>query len=246
MIPTEKNKERNALLIAFFYPFVFVIIIWLIKAIELIFHFPLTSAGILPRSFIHLPAILSMPLLHSDFAHLLSNTGPILVLGGFIFYFYKEIAWKVILWIYILSGLWLWIGGREAIHIGASGLVYGFAAFLFFSGIFKRSTTLMTVSLVITFLYGSMVWGFFPEFFPEQNISWEGHLFGFIAGILMAVNYRNQGPKPKIYNWDEDDEEEDEEEEDEDEEDKEYWNTDSTADKNMLDENARPTYFRRR
>lgn len=232
----DKQQERNALISAFFYPAIFIIIIWLVKAIELIFNFPLTDAGILPRSFVHLPSILSMPFLHSDFAHLFSNSGPILVLGGFIFYFYREIAWKVILWIYGLSGLWLWIGGREAIHIGASGLVYGFAAFLFFSGIFKRSTTLMTVSLVIIFLYGSMVWGFFPEFFPGENISWEGHLFGFIAGLLMAVYYRNQGPKPKVYSWDE---------EDEIEADDAYWKSDSSADKSILDENARPTYFKR-
>ncbi len=237
MIQKEKNMERNALIKAFFYPAVFVINIWLIKLIEIIFNWPLTAAGIVPRSLMHLPAIISMPFLHSDFAHLLSNSGPILILGSFIFYFYRDIAWKVILWIYVLSGLWLWIGGREAIHIGASGLVYGFAAFLFFSGIFKRSTTLMTVSLVIIFLYGSMVWGFFPEFFPEKNISWEGHLFGFIAGLLMAVYFRNQGPKTQVYNWEDDDEVESEDA---------YWKTDVPADKNMLDKNAHATSFRRR
>jgi len=237
MVQTDKHHERNALIIAFFYPLVFVIIIWLVKLIEFIFNFSLSAGGILPRSLYHLPAILSMPFLHSDFNHVLSNSGPILVLGGFIFYFYREIAWKVILWIYGLSGIWLWIGGREAIHIGASGLVYGFAAFLFFSGIFKRSTTLMIVSLVITFLYGSMVWGFFPEFFPEENISWEGHLFGFIAGILMAVYYKDKGPVEKEYIWEDEDEEEAEDA---------YWKTNIPSDKSILDGNARATHFRRR
>ncbi len=237
MVNSEKNQERNTLLKAFFYPLVFIIVIWLIKIIELIFDLSFANAGILPRNLIHLPAILTMPLIHSDFAHLISNSGPILILGGFIFYFYQEIAWKVVMWIYVLSGLWLWIGGREAIHIGASGLVYGFAAFLFFSGIFRKSTTLMTVSLVIIFLYGSLIWGFFPEFFPKENISWEGHLFGFIAGILMAVFYRNQGPKPQVYIWDEEDEKEDNE--------NAYWKTELPADKSILDENAHPTYIRR-
>lgn len=236
MSQNEKNLERNNLLKAFYYPAVFLIIIWLVKVVEVVFHFSLSAGGILPRSFIHLPAILSMPLLHSDFAHLLSNSGPILVLGGFIFYFYREIAWKVILWIYGLSGLWLWIGGREAIHIGASALVYGFVAFLFFSGIFRRNTALMVVSLVITFLYGSLVWGFFPEFFPEENISWEGHLFGFIAGVLMAIYYRNQGPKAEVYHWDEEDEEDP---------DDAYWKTDIPADKSSLDAHARAAHFRR-
>ena len=237
MNSNEKNRERNDLLKAFYYPTVFLIVIWLVKIVETVFHFSLSAGGILPRSFIHLPAILSMPLLHSDFAHLLSNSGPILVLGGFIFYFYREIAWKVILWIYGLSGLWLWIGGREAVHIGASALVYGFVSFLFFSGIFRRNTALMVVSLVITFLYGSLVWGFFPEFFPEENISWEGHLFGFIAGVLMAVYYRNQGPKTPVHQWDEEDEEDP---------DDAYWKTDIPPDKNGLDENARAAHFRRR
>lgn len=237
MSQNEKQQERNSLIKAFFYPLVFVIILWLIKIVEVIFHFTLSAGGIFPRSISHLPSILSMPLLHADFAHVLSNSSPILVLGGFIFYFYKEIAWKVIFWIYFLSGLWLWIGGREAIHIGASGLVYGFAAFLFFSGIFKRSTTLMTVSLVIIFLYGSIVWGFFPEFFPNENISWEGHLFGFIAGLVIAVYYRNQGPKRQIYDWSEDTE---------DDLTDAYWKTDIPPDKSILDKNAHPTHFRKR
>lgn len=236
MVSSEKNQERNSLLKAFFYPLVFIIALWLIKIIELIFDLSFATAGIVPRSFIHLPAILTMPLIHADFAHLISNSAPILILGGFIFYFYKEIAWKVILWIYILSGLWLWIGGREAIHIGASALVYGFAAFLFFSGIFRKSTTLMTVSLVIIFLYGSLIWGFFPEFFPEKNISWEGHLFGFTAGIVMAVFYRNEGPKPQVYKWDEEDEKEESE--------NAYWKTELPADKSILDKNAHPTHIR--
>lgn len=233
----NKNQERNALLRAFFYPFVFVIIIWLIKIVEAIFDISLLNGGLVPRNVYHLQGILFMPLLHSNFAHLLSNSGPILVLGSFIFYFYKEIAWKVIAWIYVLSGLWLWIGGREAIHIGASGIVYGFAAFLFFSGIFKRSKTLMIVSLIIIFLYGSLVWGFFPEFFPEENISWDGHLFGFIAGILMAVYYRNQGPIEKAHVWEDEDEDDDEDA---------FWKTDLPADKSILDKQARSTHFRRK
>ncbi len=237
MIQTDKRKERNDFLIAFFYPMVFVIILWIIKLIEFIFHLSLSVGGMIPRNFSSLPAILSMPLLHANFAHLISNSGPIIILGGFIFYFYREIAWKVILWIYGLSGLWLWLGGRDGVHIGASALVYGFAAFLFFSGVFKRSTTLLTVSLVIIFLYGSMIWGFFPEFFPGENISWEGHLFGFIAGLLMAVYYRHQGPETKHYHWDEDD--------DTDAEDA-YWKSDAPADKSALDTDAKATHFGRR
>jgi membrane associated rhomboid family serine protease len=170
MSPSEKHHERNELLKAFFYPFVFILLLWMIKIMEILFDLSFAKYGVLPRNFWHLPSIFSMPLLHSNLSHLASNSVPLFILGGFIFYFYKEIAWKVIRWIYVLSGLWLWIGGQEAIHIGASALIYGFAAFLFFSGIFKRSQMLMTVSLIVIFLYGSMVWGFFPEFFADQMI----------------------------------------------------------------------------
>ncbi len=241
MSPKTKNQERKAFLNAFFYPAVFVILLWMIKLSEIIFHFSLANAGILPRDLYHLPAILTMPLLHANIAHVLSNSAPLLVLGGFIFYFYPKVAWNIIIWIYILSGLWLWLGGREAYHIGASGLVYGWATFLFVSGIFKRNTPLIAVSLVIAFSYGSLIWGFFPQFFPKENISWEGHLFGSIAGLLMAVYYRSEGPQPRIYHWeDEEDEEENEEAEDA------YWETDLPPDKTSLDENAHAAHFRRR
>lgn len=236
MSAAETQQERTKLLKAFFYPLVFVLILWIIKMMEFVFELSWDSYGILPRNILHLPAIITMPLLHSNFSHLASNTLPLFILSGFIFYFYKEIAWKVVLWIYFLSGLWLWIGGQEAVHIGASALVYGFAAFLFFSGIFRRSQMLMTVSLIVIFLYGSLIWGFFPEFFPNENISWDGHLFGFIAGILMAVYYRNEGPKVQKHQWDDDD----------DESDNDYWKSDQTADKSMLDPNARPTHFKNR
>jgi membrane associated rhomboid family serine protease len=237
MEESVKHQERNKLILAFFYPSVFVFLLWLIKIAEFAFNWPLSDYGLIPRNLNYLFGIFTMPFLHSGISHLFSNSGPLLILGGFIFYFYREVAWKVLLWIYLLSGSWLWLGGRTAMHIGASGLVYGFAAFLFFSGIFKKSTALMTVSLVIIFLYGSMVWGFFPEFFPKENISWEGHLFGFIAGLLMAVYFRNDGPKKTTYQWLEDDELET---------DDEFWKADLPSDKSALDENAHPTHFKHR
>ena len=96
----------------------------------------------------------------------------------------------------------------------------------------------MVVSLVIIFLYGSLVWGFFPEFFPEKNISWEGHLFGFIAGILMAVYYRNQGPVEQVHVWEDEDDDIDDE--------NPYWKIDIPNDKSALDTHARATHFRRK
>ena len=98
----------------------------------------------------------------------------------------------------------MWVAAREAYHIGASGIIYGFVSFLFFSGIFKKYPRLLTVSLLVVFMYGSMVWGVFPTTKP---ISWEGHLFGSIAGLALAIYFRKEGPKRKIYDWELEDEE---------------------------------------
>ena len=83
-------------------------------------------------------------------------------------------------------------------HIGASGIIYALASFLLVSGIVRKNPKLSAVSMVVIFLYGSMIWGLLPT---KESISWEGHLAGFIAGILVAVFYRNEGPKPKKYQW---------------------------------------------
>ena len=123
-----------------------------------------------------------------------------------IFYFYKSIAWHAVIWIYSISGFWLWVGGRNNndipnFHFGASTLIYGFATFLFFSGVFRKHKQLMMVSAFVVFSYGSITWGIFPL---DRTISWEGHLFGSISGILVAYSYRHDGPQPVKYEWTED------------------------------------------
>lgn len=134
-----------------------------------------------------------------------------------LFFFYKKIAKQAFIWIWLVSGLWLWIGGRNnenypVYHIGASTLIYGLATFLFFSGIFRRHLSLMVVSALVVFLYGSIMWGIFPL---KTEISWEGHLFGSLAGLLVAFNYRKEGPQRKIYTWENEDEDTDAPPEDE-------------------------------
>jgi membrane associated rhomboid family serine protease len=108
------------------------------------------------------------------------------------------VAWRVLLIIYIMSGFWLWLGGRENYHIGASNIVYGLASFLFLSGIIRKHIGLIAISLLVVFLYGSMVWGLLPVL---QKISWEGHLFGTLAGILCAYSFRKEGTQRKRYEW---------------------------------------------
>jgi membrane associated rhomboid family serine protease len=170
----------------------------------------LTWLGILPRNEKGLVGIVTSVFVHGDIGHIASNTLPILVLGMLLFYFYRKLALNVFVLIWLVSGLWLWIGGRtspsgEMRHIGASTLIYGLTTFLFFSGVFRRHKPLMVVSMLVVFLYGSITWGMFPLM---PGMSWEGHLFGAIAGLLVAYNYRKEGPQRRRYEWEDEEESE--------------------------------------
>ncbi len=208
------SKEKKILLRSFIFPTIFVVAIWMIKFIEVIFDLPLYRLGVFPLSLKGLPGLLFMPLIHGDFSHLYANTIPVFVLTAALFYFYRAIAFKVFFLIYFFSDIWLWFGAREVYHIGASGLIYGLATFLFISGLIRKNPRLMAISLFVAFLYGSFIWGIFPEFFPEKNISFEGHFWGMIAGLMIAIYYRKSGPQPKLYSWDLEEETDDEEDDD--------------------------------
>jgi len=203
---TETNFYRKKLLLSLFIPAVFVFLMWLVKITELLFGLDLSFLGIYPLKAEGLPGILFSPFIHADFKHLINNSFPILFLGTIVFYFYSEVAFRVLIWTYILTGILVWFGGRDAWHIGASGIVYGLASFLFFSGIIRKYYRLAGISLLIVFIYGSMVWGMFPGVY--QNVSWESHMLGFVSGIFLAVFYRKEGPQAPVYEWM--DEEEDE------------------------------------
>ncbi len=204
------RKEEKLLLQNFIAPLLFVMLLWIIKGVEINFHLQFSKYGLLPRNIDALTGIITFPLLHGDWQHLISNSAGLLVLGFLLFTFHREIAYRVVIQIWLLHGVWLWLGGRTTYHIGASGIIYGLAAFLFFTGVFKKEKSTMTISLLVVFLYGSMVWGLMPFL---QGISWEGHLYGGAAGLLMAWYYRKTGIQKPIYDWEK--EEEDYEEE--------YW-----------------------
>lgn len=176
---------------------------WAIFLADNSFNLDLYRFGISPRTGHGLAGILFAPMLHGDFNHIANNTLPVLILGSMIFYFYRPIAWPAILWIYVISGIWLWVGGRNNdvipnYHFGASTLIYGFSTFLFFSGVFRKHKQLMVVSAMVVFMYGSITWGIFPF---DKSMSWEGHLFGAISGLLVAFNYRKDGPQPQEHSW---------------------------------------------
>jgi membrane associated rhomboid family serine protease len=211
-IEKEGAFYKKKLLLSMIIPGIFIFFMWLVKIIEILFETDLSRFGIFPLTLRGLPGILFSPFIHADFTHLFNNSVPLFLLSLALFYFYSEVAVKVFVWTYLFTGILVWIAGREAWHIGASGLIYGLASFLFFSGIIRRYFRLIALSLIIVFLYGSMVWGLFPGVY--KNVSWESHMLGFISGAVLAVWYRNQGPQKPVYDWmDEDDTEKSDEEE---------------------------------
>ena len=209
-ISSETAFYRKKFFLSIIIPGLFVMLIWLVRIIEVLFDIDLSRFGIYPRTANGIPGILLSPLIHENFKHLFSNSLPLMMLATGVFYFYSEVALKVSGWIYLLTGLFVWVGGREAYHIGASGLVYGFASFLFFSGIIRKYFRLIALSLLVVFLYGSMIWGMVPELY--RDVSWESHMLGFVSGIIMAIVYRREGPQNPLIEWMQDDFKEPEEE----------------------------------
>ena len=184
-------------------PVFFVFFLWIVKIVDVSEQLSLFYFGNFPRDVKGLWGIFLSPLIHSDFNHLISNSIPLLVLGTGIIFFYRDLAYRVFAIVWILSGICVWIGARDSYHIGASGLIYGIAAFLFLSGLIRKDFRLAAISLLVVFLYGSLVWGVFPIF---PNISWEYHLFGGISGFVAAIIYRNKGPEKIVWSWEEEEE----------------------------------------
>lgn len=197
----------------------FVLFLWIVKALELISGNAFYKLGLLPRNLTGIKGIFLAPLIHSYFNHLINNSISIFILLVALVYFYKDLWYKIFFQSWVLSGIMVWIGARQNYHIGCSGLVYALASFIFFSGVFRKNANLMAVSLLVVFLYGGMIWGVLPIF---HKISWEYHLFGGITGMVLSLIYRNEGPKPKKWEWTDSVEEEDDEEP--------YWLEDEVRD----------------
>lgn len=209
------SLEKKKFIFSLIIPLSLLLVMWGIEIIEYVFDISFTNLGTYPLKVKGLTGVLLMPLLHGSWDHIMANSVPFLVLGTALFYFYRSISFRVFIGIWLLSGIWVWFGGRSSWHIGASGIIYGLSTFLFVSGLIRSDTRLAALALIVTFLYGSLVWGVFPDFYPkEKNVSWEGHLGGAVSGIIMAIYYRNTGPKRKQYSWELEDEDNEEDEED--------------------------------
>ena len=187
---------------AFIYPFLLVIGMWLVFWADHLFTNDFYKYGIRPKNIESLRGIFLMPLLHSktDWAHIVNNSFPTLILLGTLIFYYRSIAFRVFTFSWLFTGTCLWIFATDTntYHIGMSGIIYALAGFLFTSGVLRKYLPLQGISLFVAFLYGSMIWGIFPM---ETHVSWEGHLSGLITGVLLAVFYRNNGPQRPKYQY---------------------------------------------
>lgn len=182
----------------FAFPALFVLLLFVVEGLEQYYGIRFVKYGVLPRTFQGLKGVLLSPFIHSDWKHLTNNALPLFVLTATLGFFYKSIAKEVFFWSWLMSGLWLWAIGRASFHIGASGLLYALASFLFFSGFIRKHTKLMAISMFVVFLYGGMVWGIFPM---KKHISWEGHLAGALAGLTLAYWFKDNGPPKQVYQY---------------------------------------------
>lgn len=201
-----KNEIRKMALAAVV-PMFLLFILYTLKVLEAGMDWDFTRLGVYPMEKRGVFGIFAHPLVHSGFKHLLANTMPLFFLTWCLFYFYRHIAPYIFFSIWIGCGMLTFLIGKPGWHIGASGIIYGLAFFLFFSGILRRHVPLIAIALLVTFLYGGLVWNMFPQF-VQTNISWEGHISGAIAGTLSAIGFIRHGPQRPDPFADEEEEEE--------------------------------------
>lgn len=181
------ENQKNTLYSSIWLPLIFIILIWAVEVFQYTTNVNFSWLGIFPRTAAGLKGIIAAPLIHGDFSHLISNSLPLFVLSSIIMYFYRKVAIPSFAMIYLLTGISVWLFARPVYHIGASGVVYGLVAFIFWNGVFQRNIMSIALALLVTFVYGGMLWGVVPG---KEGVSWESHLFGAISGIATAYLFK--------------------------------------------------------
>ena len=200
-IPNPLQDDRIRLRRSFRLAMAFAALLWIIKTAGVIFHLDLVQYGVYPLQSGALTGIITGPLVHGSWSHLFTNTLPVVILCTALFYGYPRSAKPALTVIWLGSGLGVWLFAREAYHIGASGLTFGIMFFLLVIGILRWDKRAIALSMIIFFLYGSMIWGIFPS---EPGVSYESHFFGAVIGTLLAFALKKHDPLPeeKKYSWD--------------------------------------------
>lgn len=198
---TLQNDTRR-LRRSFFLSVSFAGLLWAVKLVELFFNLNFVQYGVYPQQTGGLTGIILAPLIHGSLSHLFANTAPIVILGTALLYGYPRSAKIVLPVVYLGSGLGVWLFARSAYHIGASGLTFGMMFFVFMVGALRWDKRAIVLSMIVFFLYGSMIWGVFPS---DPDISFESHFFGASIGIILAFILKNLDPLPpqKKYSWEE-------------------------------------------
>ena len=193
------KKNLSHIINIMFIPILFVFAIWFVRGYEIISESSFSWLAISPSNTDKILNIFTFPFIHADFSHLLNNTYPIIILGVIISSVYKEISNSVFFLSYILSGIIFWFSGDSTPVIGASGIVYALGSFILVSGFIKKQPRLAMLSFLVIFLNFFNLWGIIE--IEQDNISQTAHLSGAIAGLIIAVLFRNKGPQEKIYNY---------------------------------------------
>jgi membrane associated rhomboid family serine protease len=199
---TSSDEARARFRRALHVSITFVAALWVIESLDLWLDLDLDRFGVRPGEWRGLTGILAAPLLHHGFAHLVANAVPLIVAGTGVLYLYPAAAPKVLPAVWLGPGIAVWLlAPHGSVHIGASGLVYGLVAYVFLGGVLRRDRRAIAASLLVSFLYGSMVWGVLPI---KAGVSWQTHLAAGLIGIAMAILLRGLDiPPRKRFQWEE-------------------------------------------
>jgi membrane associated rhomboid family serine protease len=196
---TGSEQARAHFRLAVKIAFGFVALIWLFDAVQWALDLEPDAYGIRPRELAGLTGILFAPLVHSGFAHLAANSPPLVVVGAAMLFLYPNSALRVLPAVYFGPGLVVWVAGRDSVHLGASGLVYGLVAYVLAAGLLRRDRRAIAASLAVYFMYGSLAWGLLPT---QSGVSWETHLAATLIAVALAVALRRLDVPPrKRYVW---------------------------------------------
>ncbi len=192
---------KNAIAVSVFA----VLLLWVIQSAGVLFNLPLNLLGIMPGVWERGYGIVTAPLVHGSYEHLFHNTLPLVILGSMLLYGYPSSRTKVIALSWMVSGLGVFFFGRDAVHLGASGVSHGLFFFLFVVSILRRDKRSVALMMIAFFMYGGMIMTIFPR---DPDISFEAHFFGALGGVVAAFMWWKCDPKPQIkrYRWEEVDE----------------------------------------